>query len=194
MRFVVQMHRATRLHYDFRLEADGVLASWAVPKGPTLAPGDRRLAMHVEDHPLDYRDFEGNIPAGQYGAGSVIVWDQGTYALAEGDDPGDEIAGGKIKFVLHGKKLKGEFTLVKIKPREGESGEPWLLVKDRDRVRRSQLRSRRSSRIRQERKDARRRSERSAGAHVAIEAEQSREGGETAHAAPNAIRFRIPKR
>ena len=132
-RFVVQMHRATRLHYDFRLESDGVLASWAVPKGPTLAPGDRRLAMHVEDHPLDYRDFEGNIPSGQYGAGSVIVWDQGTYALAEGDDPGDEIAGGKIKFVLHGKKLMGEFTLVKIKPREGESGEPWLLVKDRDR-------------------------------------------------------------
>ena len=126
------MHRATRLHYDFRLESDGVLASWAVPKGPTLAPGDRRLAMHVEDHPLDYRDFEGNIPSGQYGAGSVIVWDQGTYALAEGDDPGDEIAGGKIKFVLHGKKLMGEFTLVKIKPREGESGEPWLLVKDRD--------------------------------------------------------------
>jgi bifunctional non-homologous end joining protein LigD len=133
LRFVVQMHRATRLHYDFRLESDGVLASWAVPKGPTLAPGDRRLAMHVEDHPLDYRDFEGNIPAGQYGAGSVIVWDRGTYALAEGDDPGDEIAGGKIKFVLHGKKLNGEFTLVKIKAREGESGEPWLLVKDRDR-------------------------------------------------------------
>ncbi len=132
LRFVVQMHRATRLHYDFRLESDGVLASWAVPKGPTLAPGDRRLAMHVEDHPLDYRDFEGNIPAGQYGAGSVIVWDHGTYSLAEGDDPGDEIAGGKIKFILHGKKLKGEFTLVKIKPREGESGEPWLLVKDRD--------------------------------------------------------------
>ncbi|MGC1380906.1 MAG: non-homologous end-joining DNA ligase [Candidatus Baltobacteraceae bacterium] len=132
MRFVVQMHRATRLHYDFRLEADGVLASWAIPKGPTLAAGDRRLAMHVEDHPLDYRDFEGNIPRGQYGAGSVIVWDRGTYTLAEGDDPGSEIAGGKIKFVLHGKKLHGEFTLVKIKQREGESGEPWLLIKDRD--------------------------------------------------------------
>jgi len=132
MRFVVQMHRATRLHYDFRLEADGVLASWAVPKGPTLVPGDRRLAMHVEDHPLDYRDFEGNIPAGQYGAGNVIVWDRGTYALAEGDDPADEIAHGKIKFVLHGKKLRGEFTLVKIKPREDESGDPWLLIKDRD--------------------------------------------------------------
>jgi bifunctional non-homologous end joining protein LigD len=131
-RFVVQMHRATRLHYDFRLEADGVLASWAVPKGPTLVPGDRRLAMHVEDHPLDYRDFEGNIPAGQYGAGSVIVWDRGTYKLVEGDDPGAEIAGGKIKFILHGKKLRGEFTLVKIKAREDEHGEPWLLLKDRD--------------------------------------------------------------
>ena len=132
LRFVVQMHRATRLHYDFRLEADGVLASWAVPKGPTLVPGDRRLAMHVEDHPMDYRDFEGNIPAGQYGAGNVIVWDRGTYALAEGDDPADEIANGKIKFILHGKKLRGEFTLVKIKPRAGESGDPWLLLKDRD--------------------------------------------------------------
>jgi bifunctional non-homologous end joining protein LigD len=132
LRFVVQMHRATRLHYDFRLEAGGVLASWAVPKGPTLAAGDRRLAMHVEDHPLDYRDFEGNIPEGQYGAGSVIVWDRGTYSLAEGDDPADEIANGKIKFVLAGKKLRGEFTLVKIRPRESEHGEPWLLIKDRD--------------------------------------------------------------
>jgi bifunctional non-homologous end joining protein LigD len=132
LRFVVQMHRATRLHYDFRLEAGGVLASWAVPKGPTLVPLDRRLAMHVEDHPMDYRDFEGNIPAKQYGAGSVIVWDRGTYTLVEGTDPAAEIASGKIKFILHGKKLKGEFTLVKIKAREGERGEPWLLLKDRD--------------------------------------------------------------
>ncbi|HLY04037.1 MAG TPA: non-homologous end-joining DNA ligase [Candidatus Cybelea sp.] len=132
LRFVVQMHRATRLHYDFRLEAGGVLASWAVPKGPTLVPLDRRLAMHVEDHPMDYRDFEGNIPAKQYGAGSVVVWDRGTYTLAEGSDPAAEIANGKIKFILHGKKLKGEFTLVKIKAREGEHGEPWLLLKDRD--------------------------------------------------------------
>ncbi|MGB8520179.1 MAG: non-homologous end-joining DNA ligase [Candidatus Tumulicola sp.] len=132
LRFVVQMHRATRLHYDFRLEAAGVLASWAVPKGPTLKPLDRRLAMHVEDHPMDYRDFEGNIPVGQYGAGSVIVWDEGTYTVLEGDDPAAEIAGGKIKFVLHGEKLKGEFTLVRIKAREGERGDPWLLLKDHD--------------------------------------------------------------
>jgi bifunctional non-homologous end joining protein LigD len=132
LRFVVQMHRATRLHYDFRLEAGGVLASWAVPKGPTLVAGDRRLAMHVEDHPMGYRDFEGTIPAGQYGAGSVIVWDKGTYTLAEGTDPAAEIANGKIKFVMHGEKLKGEFTLVKIKAREDEHGDPWLLLKDRD--------------------------------------------------------------
>jgi bifunctional non-homologous end joining protein LigD len=132
LRFVVQMHHASRLHYDFRLEAGGVLASWAVPKGPTLAPLDRRLAMHVEDHPLDYRDFEGNIPSGQYGAGSVIVWDKGTYTLAEGDDPAAEIADGKIKFILQGKKLHGEFTLVRIKGRAGENGDPWLLIKDRD--------------------------------------------------------------
>jgi len=132
LRFVVQMHHATRLHYDFRLEAAGVLASWAVPKGPTLATGDRRLAMHVEDHPMAYRDFEGTIPSGQYGAGSVIVWDEGTYALFEGDDPADEIARGKIKFVMHGKKLRGLFSLVRIKPREGERGDPWLLIKDHD--------------------------------------------------------------
>ncbi len=132
LRFVVQMHRASRLHWDFRLEADGALASWAVPKGPTMVPIDKRLAMHVEDHPMNYRDFEGNIPAGQYGGGAVIVWDKGTYALAEGTDPAAEIAKGKIKFVMHGKKLRGLFTLVKIKPRPGESGSPWLLFKDHD--------------------------------------------------------------
>ena len=132
LRFVIQKHAATRLHYDFRLEADGVLASWAVPKGPTLVPGDKRLAMHVEDHPMAYRDFEGVIPKNQYGAGQVIVWDEGTYELAEGDDPADEIAGGKIKFVMYGEKMRGMFTLVKIRPRENESGDPWLLIKDRD--------------------------------------------------------------
>lgn len=132
LRFVIQKHDATRLHYDFRLEAAGVLASWAVPKGPTLVPGDRRLAMHVEDHPMDYRDFEGVIPDGQYGAGEVIVWDNGWYELAEGDDPAKEIENGKIKFIMHGHKLHGMFTLVKIKPKEGEKGDPWLLIKDHD--------------------------------------------------------------
>ncbi len=133
LRFVIQKHRATRLHYDFRLEAGGVLASWAVPKGPSLDPGEKRLAMHVEDHPYDYRTFEGIIPQGHYGAGEVIVWDEGTYQLVEGDDPVEEIKDGKIKFVLHGKKIQGEFTLVKIRARGDEHGEPWLLIKDKDR-------------------------------------------------------------
>ncbi len=132
LRFVIQKHDATRLHYDFRLEAAGVLASWAVPKGPTMVPGERRLAMHVEDHPMDYRDFEGVIPEGQYGAGEVIVWDNGWYELAEGDDASAEIGHGKIKFIMHGHKLTGIFTLVRMKPKEGESGDPWLLIKDHD--------------------------------------------------------------
>jgi bifunctional non-homologous end joining protein LigD len=132
LRFVVQKHRATRLHYDFRLEAGGVLASWAIPKGPSLDPAEKRLAMHVEDHPFDYRTFEGVIPAGNYGAGEVIVWDEGTYVLAEGSDPVAEIAAGKIKFILAGTKLRGMFTLVKIKHRADEHGDPWLLIKDHD--------------------------------------------------------------
>ena len=132
LRFVIQKHRASRLHYDFRLEADGVLKSWAVPKGPSRDPADRRLAMHVEDHPFDYRTFEGIIPKGQYGAGEVIVWDEGWYKLAEGEDAATEIGRGKIKFILSGKKLNGEFTLVRIKGRNGDSGDPWLLIKDHD--------------------------------------------------------------
>ncbi|MFN2461611.1 MAG: non-homologous end-joining DNA ligase [Candidatus Velthaea sp.] len=132
LRFVIQKHRATRLHYDFRLEMEGVLKSWAVPKGPSRDTHERRLAMHVEDHPYDYRTFEGIIPDGNYGAGEVIVWDEGTYELAEGDDPASEIARGKIKFILSGKKLHGMFTLVKIRNSRDPSGEPWLLIKDRD--------------------------------------------------------------
>jgi bifunctional non-homologous end joining protein LigD len=132
LRFVLQKHHASRLHYDFRLEADGVLKSWAIPKGPSFDPKDRRLAMHVEDHPMDYRTFEGIIPKGNYGAGEVIVWDEGTYELSEGDDPSAEIGKGKIKFVMHGKKMHGEFTLVRIRGRGGESGDPWLLIKDHD--------------------------------------------------------------
>lgn len=128
----MQEHRATRLHWDFRLEAAGVMPSWAVTKGPTMVAGEKRLAMKTEDHPLDYRTFEGVIPDGNYGAGEVIVWDEGFYGLFEGDDPVEQIAKGKLKIVLAGHKLKGLFTLVKMKPREGEHGEPWLLFKDHD--------------------------------------------------------------
>jgi len=131
-RFVVQMHQASHLHYDFRLEVDGVLVSWAIPKGPTLAVGKPRLAVHVDNHPLAYRDFEGIIPAGHYGAGRVIVWDRGTYRPTSGEDPGKAIESGKFTFDLHGKKLHGRFTLLKIHPRRNERDEPWLLIKDRD--------------------------------------------------------------
>jgi len=102
LRFVVQMHRATRLHYDFRLEDEGVLKSWAIPRGPSFDPAEKRFAAHVEDHPLDYRDFEGIIPKGNYGAGEVIVWDRGTYRLLEGTSTTAQIAKGSVKFELFG--------------------------------------------------------------------------------------------
>ena len=139
-RFVVQRHRATRLHYDFRLEIDGVLASWAVPKGPTLDPGIRRMAVHVEDHPIEYFDFEGVIPKGQYGAGDVIVWDWGTFEPeAPTLDPKRSIEDGELKFTLQGEKLKGRFTLVRTSGRGGgargafedDEGEQWLLIHKR---------------------------------------------------------------
>jgi bifunctional non-homologous end joining protein LigD len=126
--FVVQKHAATRLHYDFRLEMDGVLKSWAVPKGIPTEQGERHLAMRVEDHPLDYADFEGVIPAGNYGAGSVMVWDQGTYEVVE-NDPLHALQQGKIELRLHGKKLKSEWTLVRMKGQEDHGKEPWLLIK-----------------------------------------------------------------
>jgi len=136
LRFVVQKHDATRLHYDFRLELDGALKSWAVPKGPSLDPADRRLAVMVEDHPLSYRKFEGVILAGNYGAGSVIVWDEGTYhAVGTPDRRSSEevlrdgLARGHLSIVLHGRKLRGEFSLVKLKRGEANA---WLLLKKRD--------------------------------------------------------------
>jgi bifunctional non-homologous end joining protein LigD len=134
--FVVQRHKASRLHYDFRLEMDGVLKSWAVPKGPSLNPKDKRLAMMVEDHPYDYKDFEGIIPEGNYGAGIVEIWDNGTYA--DVDNSTKEVAekklraglkAGNLKFQLLGGKLKGEFALVKLKGKEDNS---WLLIKHHD--------------------------------------------------------------
>ncbi len=129
-RFVVQRHRAKSLHYDLRLEAAGVLLSWAVPKGPTLDPDAKRLAVHVEDHPLDYFDFEGVIPSKEYGGGDVIVWDWGTWDLAEGDDPIAAVEAGDLHFDLHGQKLQGRFALV----RRGRPGvkEQWLLVHKHD--------------------------------------------------------------
>jgi len=130
-RFVVQKHRATRLHYDFRLEMEGVLKSWAVPKGPSLDPADKRLAMQVEDHPVSYFDFEGIIPPGNYGAGTVMVWDMGTWEPL-GDAPA-MLKKGDLKFRLDGQKLQGEFALVHIKSRRPDSkGTEWLLIKHRD--------------------------------------------------------------
>jgi bifunctional non-homologous end joining protein LigD len=136
--FVVQRHKASHLHYDFRLEMDGVLKSWAVPKGPSLNPVDKRLAMMVEDHPYDYKDFKGVIPDG-YGAGIVEIWDKGYYTDLENDDAATSekklktgLKSGNLKFTLHGKKLKGEFALVKLKAREGEKGNSWLLIKHND--------------------------------------------------------------
>ena len=136
-RFAVQRHRATRLHYDLRLEVDGVLASWAVPRGPTLDPDQRRLAMRTEDHPIEYLEFEAVIPKGQYGAGDMIVWDWGTYEPEETDAPAAAVAAGELKFRLHGERLRGRFTLVRTSGRtddqgRAEGGDPWLLIHKRD--------------------------------------------------------------
>jgi len=130
--FVIQKHAATRLHYDFRLEMEGVLKSWAVPKGPSYDPTVKRLAMMTEDHPYDYADFEGVIPAGNYGAGNVIVWDNGGWEFIEpGDDPVKALKSGKLTFRLYGKKMFGEWALVRIKGRSPKGNE-WLLLKHRD--------------------------------------------------------------
>ena len=127
--FVIQKHAATRLHYDFRLELDGVLLSWAVPKGPSFDPADKRMAVHVEDHPVSYGSFEGTIPKGQYGAGSVIVWDRGTWEPV--GDPREGMAQGKLVFELHGEKLAGLWELVRIR-KPGDRQDPWILFKKKD--------------------------------------------------------------
>lgn len=129
-RFVVQEHHARRLHYDFRLEIDGVLKSWAVPKGPSLNPADKRLAIQTEDHPLEYGSFHGTIPAGNYGAGEVRIWDEGTFEPEGPLSASEQLRRGELKFILHGQKLHGSFVLVKL--RRGESGKEWLLIKHAD--------------------------------------------------------------
>src|SRR5688500_19030326 len=129
LHFVVQKHHASHLHYDFRLELDGTLKSWAVPKGPCLDPSVKRMAVHVEDHPVSYADFEGTIPPQQYGAGTVMVWDRGEWE-PEGD-AARGLAEGKLKFELRDDKLRGPWTLVRMRGK-GEKQEPWLLIKEHD--------------------------------------------------------------
>jgi bifunctional non-homologous end joining protein LigD len=127
LEFVVQKHRASRLHYDFRLEHDGVMLSWAVPKGPSLDPANKRFAMQTEDHPIEYNQFEGVIPEGEYGGGTVMIWDRGTWE-PEVEDIDAALAKGDLKFTLHGKKLRGSWVLVRMRDRQ------WLLIKHRDKA------------------------------------------------------------
>ena len=130
--FVVQKHAASRLHYDFRLELDGVLVSWAVTRGPSANPDDKRLAVRTEDHPLDYARFEGSIPKGEYGGGTVMVWDNGTWQPVPGKDPRKTLAEGHLHFTLHGRRMKGEWVMFRLKPRGKEKGENWILRKVED--------------------------------------------------------------
>lgn len=127
LEFVVQKHRASRLHYDFRLEHDGVMLSWAVPKGPSLDPANKRFAMQTEDHPIEYNQFEGVIPEGEYGGGTVMIWDRGTWQ-PEVKDVDAALVKGELKFTLHGKKLRGSWVLVRMRDRQ------WLLIKHRDKA------------------------------------------------------------
>lgn len=123
--FVVHEHHASRLHFDFRVEIDGVLKSWAIPKGPSMNPADKRLAVEVDDHPLQYGDFEGIIPEGSYGAGAVVIWDRGECEVIEQTDK-------KISLTLMGAKLKGHFTLTRLKPKGKSTQKDWLLIKKKD--------------------------------------------------------------
>ncbi len=134
--FVVQKHAARRLHYDFRLEMDGVLKSWAVTRGPSFVPGEKRLAVHVEDHPVEYGDFEGLIPKGEYGGGSVIIWDRGIWTPL--GDPHKGYEKGHLEFELQGEKLKGRWHLVRMKSKPREKNENWLLIKGEDEAARSE--------------------------------------------------------
>lgn len=127
--FVVHEHHASHLHYDFRLEMQDVLKSWAVPKGPSMNPSDKRLAIMVEDHLLEYGKFEGIIPQGYYGAGAVVIWDKGYYLVVGNKKPEDQLRVGRIEFILHGKKLKGGFALIHLKGKKNQ----WLLIKREDR-------------------------------------------------------------
>jgi len=132
LRYVIQKHRASQLHYDFRLEWNGVMLSWAVPKGPSLDPSVKRLAMQVEDHPIDYSDFEGIIPAGEYGGGTVMIWDTGSW-IPEFSDVDAALEKGELKFTLHGKKLKGSWVLVRTRGFGKNRNKPsWLLIKHKD--------------------------------------------------------------
>jgi DNA ligase D-like protein (predicted 3'-phosphoesterase) len=128
--YIVQKHAASRLHYDFRLELDGTLKSWAVPKGPSVKPGAKRLAVHVEDHPVEYGGFEGVIPKGEYGGGTVMLWDRGSWEPI--GDAREAYRQGRLKFRLHGKRLKGLWALVRMGGAAGANGKNWLLIKDRD--------------------------------------------------------------
>src|ERR1700752_2500645 len=132
LRFVIQKHAASHLHYDLRLELDGVFKSWAVTKGPSLDPHDKRLAVEVEDHPLDYGDFEGTIPKGQYGGGTVLLWDRGYWAVEGPRMPPEALKKGDFKFRLSGKRLHGSWVLVRLRRREHDKRDNWLLIKHRD--------------------------------------------------------------
>jgi len=128
--FVIQKHAARRLHYDLRLELDGVMKSWAVTRGPSLVPGEKRLAVHVEDHPVEYNTFEGTIPQGEYGGGTVMIWDRGRW-IPEGD-PNRDYKKGRLNFQLEGEKLHGRWHLVRMHGRPGDKKENWLLIKGKD--------------------------------------------------------------
>jgi len=130
LRFVVHEHHATRLHYDFRLEMGGVFKSWAIPKGPSMNPSDKRLAIMVEDHLLEYGAYEGFIPEGHYGAGAVVIWDEGSYVPAEEGNPEEQLERGRFSFELMGKKLKGGFSMALLRGKG--KGNQWLLMKRRD--------------------------------------------------------------